>query len=214
MPNAADTSNNGLSDRTAWRPALLYAVPITTLVLSLFFYWFAIANRYVVFLYHHDMGPLVPDTSPFGRVTSSRYWMTGLVASGLVMAVYGSLNFLLGRLARKYHPPAWWRVWVLSALPLAIGIPLITMSQNRPVLPWNLALVITLVALIGLALALFAGRTAAREPGEFILLAIDGFGLMWVLLSLVGLERLQSWLERGSTQYVWGLFAGVSIRLF
>lgn len=80
------------------RLALLYALPVTALVLSLFYTWFAIADRYFVFLYYHDMGPRYPDTSPFSAITSSRYWMTGLVASGIVMVFYVLVNGLLGRL--------------------------------------------------------------------------------------------------------------------
>ena len=63
-----------------WGTALLCAVPVSLLVLSLFYYWFAVADRFFIFLYYHDMGSVVPDTSPFSPVTSSRYWMAGLVA--------------------------------------------------------------------------------------------------------------------------------------
>ena len=77
------------------RSALLHALPVTALVLCLFYYWFAVADRYTVFLYYHDMGSLYPDTSPLSGVTSSRYWMAGLVASGAVLALYGAASWLL-----------------------------------------------------------------------------------------------------------------------
>jgi len=78
-----------------WRSALFHAVPIVASVAGLLYYWFAIADRHMVFLYYHDMGAVVPDTSPFSPVTSSRYWMTGLVASGAVMVVHPAINWLL-----------------------------------------------------------------------------------------------------------------------
>ena len=43
------------------------------------YYWFAVANRYVIFLHAHL------DATPFDDVTRSRYWIAGLVASGIVM---------------------------------------------------------------------------------------------------------------------------------
>jgi len=117
----------------SWKPALLHAVPIFLFVLGVFYYWFAVADRYAIFLYGH-LG-----ATPFDEVTSSRYWMSGLVAAGFVMVGYAVVNWLLGRMAvlchRDYSPPAWWRVWILCAPPLAIGILAITMTVNWPILP-------------------------------------------------------------------------------
>ncbi len=188
--------------RRSWLAAALYALPIAALVLSAFYYWFAIADRYIVFLYNHDMGPLYPDTSPFSRVTNSRHWMAGLVASGAVLVLYTGLNWLLGRLSRRYRPPAWPRVWAASAVPLLVGIPAITMTANQPTLPaWNAAQV-TLATLLGLALALPPGEMAARHPGTLALLALDGLGLASLLLSLCALDLVPRWLAHGSTVYV------------
>jgi hypothetical protein len=44
--------------RVSWATALFFAAPITLLFLGLLAYCFAIADRYRVFLYDHDMGPL------------------------------------------------------------------------------------------------------------------------------------------------------------
>jgi hypothetical protein len=172
-----------------WKRALLHAVPIFLFVLGLFTYWFALADRYAIFLYGH-LG-----ATPFDELTSSRYWMSGLVASGAVMVLYTLANWLLGRIAvlrrRGYRPPSWWRVWALSAPALAIGIPAITMTMNWPTLPASLAAACALAALAALALALFPGSWAARRPVELVWLAMDGMGLMPVLL-LVHLVELPS----------------------
>jgi hypothetical protein len=76
----------GSVDRRAlWQRAAWHALPIVAAALGLYLYWFAIADRYRLFLYYHDMGPRVPDTSPFSAPTASRYWMAGLLVGGLVM---------------------------------------------------------------------------------------------------------------------------------
>lgn len=191
--------------RKSWSLALPFSALIAALYLYFFTRWFALADRYNLFLYYHDMGPLVPDTSPFSYVTASRYWMAGLVAGGIILLLYTGINWLLGRLRAGYEVPDWWRVWLLAAAPLSLAIPLITMTANEPVLPARLALWVFLVTLAGLALALQPGRLAAEWPSELFLLAIDGLGLMLIISTLVGLERLGGWIERGSTSYITGM---------
>ncbi len=83
-----------------------------------------------------------------------------------------------------YAPPTWWRIWLLAALPLAIGIPLITMTVNQPTLPLPLAAACVLSTLAGLALALWPGDWAAERPWDLLWLWGDGAGLMPVLLLL------------------------------
>ena len=169
-----------------WISALCHALPISLFVLGLFYYWFAVADRYAVFLYGH-LG-----ATPFDQVTSSRYWMAGLVASGAVMVIYTAVNWLLGRLAILRHqtcrPPAWWRVWLVCVVPLIVGIPLITTTFNWPTLPPSLALACTAATLLGLALALWPGSLAALHPGDLTWLAFDGVGLVPGLLLLLAIE--------------------------
>ena len=178
------------SYRASWATALFFAAPITLFFLGLCTYWFAIADRYRVFLYDHDMGPLVPDTSPFSAVTASRYWMSALVGAGAIMVFYVAVNWLAGRIAQRYRPPAWWQVWALCALPHLIAIPLITMNVNQPLLPVSNAGQVTLAALAGLALALAPGRMAAQRPLDLLLLTLDGMAIMLLLTAALGLERI------------------------
>jgi hypothetical protein len=145
------------------------------------------------------MGALYPDTSPFSAVTSSRYWMSGLVAAGAVMVLYALANWVLGRLINDYRAPVWWRVWLLCALPLLIGIPLITMTMKQPTLRLANAAYTTLATLIGLALALLPGAMAAERPGGLAWLALDGVALMLMLTSAVGLQYMRRWLATGAT---------------
>lgn len=185
-----------------WKMALLCAIPVSLLVLGLFYYWFAVADRYSIFLYYHNMGPVVPDTSPFSPITSSRYWMAGLVASGAILVLYAAANWLLGWLSADYHPPVWWRVWVLSAVPLVVGIPAITMTVNDPTLPLANAFQATLATLAGLGLALLPGEMAARHPSELFWLSLDGVGLMLVLVTLVGVQNVPRWLASGGIWWI------------
>ena len=180
-----------------WLQALGFAVPITGLVLGLMVKWFALNNRYVTFLYHHDMGPRVPDTRPFSPVTRSRYWMAGFVAAGAVGILVAGASFILGRLSRRYRAPDWWRVWMLCAGPLAIGIPAITMTSNVPTLPLRLASLTAAATLAGLALALLPGRVVAERPLEAAFLGLDGVSLALWLLALPGLEYVPEWIAGG-----------------
>lgn len=169
-----------------WKIPLLHAAPFSALILGLFYHWFAVADRYVIFLYDH-LG-----ATPFDQVTSSRYWMSGLVATGLVMVGYAAANWLLGRIAvlrrHDYRPPAWLQVWAVCAVPLAIGIPFITMTFNWPTLPPSLAGACVLATLVGLALALMPGSWAAQRPWDLAWLMLDGAGLMPILLLLRAVE--------------------------
>jgi hypothetical protein len=185
--------------RKSWRSGLFFALPIMVVVLGLFYFWFAIADRYVVFLYEHDMGSVVADTSPFSNVTGSRYWMAGLVAGGAVLVLYTGLHLLLGRLLAGFRAPPWWQVWVLSAPWVLVGIPAITMTVNSPTLPPGNAAQATLATLIALALALLPGRMAAERPGSLIWLSADACWLMLVFVAVVGLQNLPRWLASGGT---------------
>ncbi|MFI5068549.1 MAG: hypothetical protein ACHP9Z_31850 [Streptosporangiales bacterium] len=172
--------------REAWARASLQALPVTVFVLALFYYWFAVADRYRVFLYGHF------GATPFSAGTVSRYWMAGLVAAGGVLLADTAVNGLAGWLARwrgrRYAAPDWRRVWALCALPVAAGILAITLSCNQPTLPLPLAAACAAAALGGLALALPPGALAARRPTEVLWLGLYGAGLTPPLLWLRALE--------------------------
>jgi len=189
----------------AWRTELLFAAPIVMLVLYLFFTWFAICDRYLIFLYFHDMGPGF-DTAPFGWVTASRYWMSGLVAAGAVMVSYVAANLVLGRTVRGYRAPVWGRVWLLCAAPLGVAIPAIVMTANDPVLPPVHAAQVTAALLVGLAVALAPGRRAADAPAGCGLLLADGLALALMLVALAAVDDLPRWLARGSTAAIYAFF--------
>jgi len=168
-----------------WQQPLLEAIVISTFILGLFYYWFGLADRYAIFLYGH-VAVGIPDTQPFDAMTSSRYWMSGLVATGAVLLFYSTIHWLWGRVVvrRKYHfiPSTWWVVWALSAVPLSLGIPVITMNVNWPTLPAFLAVKCVIATLLGLIVALLPGKWATERPLELLWLIVDSVGLMPILL--------------------------------
>jgi hypothetical protein len=182
-----------------WRGALYHALAIASSLLALFYYWFAVADRYAIFLYNH-LG-----ATPFDERTRSRYWMSGLVASGALLLGYTLFNWYAGRFAGlrycTYEPPSWWQVWLLCVAPLSIGIPLITMTANQPTLPWPLALGCVVATLCGLALALLPGKWAAQQPLRLLLLALAGLGLVPALLLLRAVELPGLGLASGPVVY-------------
>lgn len=171
--------------------ALLEAALISLFMLTLFYYWFGVADRYAIFLYGHTATG-IPLTEPFDALTSTRYWMAGLLGAGIILVFYTAVNWVGGRLAARrgasFGTPPWWWVWALCALPLAVGIPAITMTVNAPTLPLSLAAACAAAALAGLAVALMPGRWAAERPGDLIWLALDGAGLVTTLLLLRAIE--------------------------
>ncbi len=179
----------------AWQVELIFAAPIVAFVIFLFYTWFAVLDRYFIFLYYHNMGPGF-ETTPFGWITASRYWMSGLVAGGAVMVPYMAINLVLGRVVKTFRAPEWWRLWILVTIPLLFAIPAIMMTVNDPVLPLANAAQVTAVTLAGLALAVMLGQVAAERPVAYGLLLIDGFALACLLSSLASFESYPRWLAR------------------
>jgi len=199
-----------------WLVELAFAVPIVAGLVCLFYNWYAVRDRYFIFLYYHEMGQDF-DTSPFGWVTAGRYRMSALVASGAVMVPYIVVNLVLGRAVKRYRAPVWWRIWIFCSVPLLVAVPAITMTVNNPVLSPGYASQVTAVMLVGLALALFLGRMAAERPLAYLLALLDGGALAILLVSLAGLERYPDWLARGRVIYLVMLLvvvgAGIALSL-
>lgn len=158
---------------------------IVIVILGLFLYWFAVADRYAIFLYGHTARG-IPLTQPFDAITRSRYWMAGLVASAIAMAGYVGVLWTVGRMAvfrgSSFRPPCWWRVWFVCAPFLLVGIPAITMTVNQPTLPLSLSLACVASTLTGLAVAVLVGEWVVERPLDLAWLVADGAGLIAILL--------------------------------
>ena len=172
--------------QSKWRNPALISLFISAIILALFVYSFAFANRYLLFLYTHL------NAGPFHEMTNGRYWMMGFVISGLILLLYGIANWYLARLFgvqyKTYMPPSWWRIWLFCLLPLLIGIPLITMTVGQPTLPLDLALLTTVTTLAGLALALLGGSLTANHLDRFLGYGVVGVGFIPSLLMVRFIE--------------------------
>lgn len=175
----------------------VYALPACLIILSLFYYWFVVADRNNAFLYYHDMGTRVPDTSPFSFVTASRYWMSGLVASGFVLLIYFPLNLILFRTKKNYSPPDLKKVLLFSFPVITAGVPIITMTMNEPVLPFSQAVKVAIATLAGLAVVLKSAELARDRIFELILYGADGFAMGLAMLITTGwisnIDHLPAW---------------------
>lgn len=165
-----------------------HAIFVCSIILGLFYNWFAVANRSNIFLYNH-LG-----AQPFDTRTVSRYWMAGLVADGFVLIGYTLVNWFRARIGgvvfQNYRPPRWWWLWLISVLPIGIGIGYIVTTQNMPVMPVGIALKIIAVTLAGLIPALIPAQYAAESPARGLWAALAGAGLIPALLLLRILERV------------------------
>lgn len=165
---------------------IFYATSIVMLMLLLYYYWFAVADRYEIFLYGH-LG-----ATPFDEVTSSRYWMAGLVAAAMVMVImfvgHGGARWVAKWRGQGYTLADWRRVWLVCAVPVGAGILLITMLTNAPTLPLSLAVASVVAAWVGLALALVAVQKFVRNTREFMWLAWISVGVVPALVLIRALE--------------------------
>jgi hypothetical protein len=181
---------------TAWRCELYWGLPTAGFVAAIFYRWFAVRDRYEIFLYYHFMGAGF-DTTPFGWVTISRYWMAGLVAAGAVLAIHGPLHLIIRQVVHRYRTPSWWRLWLVGATPLTAAIPAIVMTANEPTLPLVNAAQVTLATVAGLAIAAKMAALVGRGPGWGLRLSVDGLGLACLLSALRAMEHVRDWLAEG-----------------
>lgn len=175
---------------------LAYSIPICIIILALMYYWFAIEDRNSIFLYYHDMGAKVPDTSPFSFVTSSRYWMSGLVANGFVFLLYSFFTFIRLQFKGGFSQPDKLHVLYICAPILIVGTLIITMTMNEPVLPFNHALKVALANLIGLMIALYTAQITSKNFLHNVFQVIDGFAIGLMM-------NASTWLENIDTMPAW-----------
>lgn len=157
---------------------LTAALGIAAVVLALFYFWFVALDRRFIFLYEH-LG-----ATPFDAETSSRYWMAGLVAAGIVLLLYAAVNLLLRRFVRAYRLPEWRAVWLMAFLPASFFLYRILADVGDPPLPWALTLVVLFVLGAGGALALYAASELVRSPRRSLWAWLDSLALLPVLLML------------------------------
>jgi len=166
------------SSSTAKRSAIVAGALIAMTTSALYILWFVLLDRRFIFLYEH-LG-----ATPFDASTASRYWMTGLVAGGIVLLFYGAANLLLRWRRKEYCAPDWWRVWLWALLPSLPVLLLTVMFWGAPPLPLVLALVVALVFAAALGLAIYAATLLAMEPAAALRAWLDGLAFAPLLILL------------------------------
>lgn len=153
----------------------LHSLIVSVAVFILYFLWFLVLDRRLIFLYGHR------HTTPFDADTASRYWMTGLVAGGVVLLANVVSGFLLRMLYRDMELPDWRRVWKNVCFILAVPILVLLLFIGRPAIALPLSLWIMVVLFASIGLALYAGSFIVRRFRESVWLFFEGLALVPVL---------------------------------
>ena len=180
-PEPAATPRQALDASRGW-PAVAHGLTAAAFMLGPLAWWFVMADRSAVFLYGH-LG-----AGPFDSITAGRHVMAPAVAGGALLLVYAAANWVCGRLVPAWQPPGWLASWLVAVPFIVCGVPAITMILGDPPLPASLACQSTAMALAGAALALGPGKSAARDPGALIWLALRGAAVAPVLVLFKALE--------------------------
>jgi len=154
---------------------LVHSVLISAVVLILYSLWFIFLDRRFVFLYGHL------HSTPFDFRTVSRYWMTGLVASGVVFIAYTIVNLIVKKTRHHYQLPNWKAVWKYACLILVLPLFIILTFVGKPPIPVLLFLWILVSLFAGLRLALYASDFVVTNFRKSIWAFLDGLALMPIL---------------------------------
>jgi hypothetical protein len=159
----------------------VHALLVTALVLGMLACWFLAADRSRIFLYGH-LG-----AQPFDTVTTSRYWMSGLVVTGFLVPTYALLA-VVARLRHRDWLPDPLMTTYYSALPLAAGVILIASIWGRPAIAYTTSALLWLALISGIYLALWFAQQIRYAGRHVVLLILDGCAIIPELLLFHALE--------------------------
>ncbi len=150
----------------------IFLALLSAISLILFSAWFVLQDRRLVFLYGHL------HATPFDASTLSRYWMAGMVLSGILFISGVAATTFLSKSARQQLLEST-RLSLLQMC-VAIGVPifLLISTRGKPPLPILVSAIVALVALIGVSLAHAAWQEWLENKFQALLLWLDGFSLI------------------------------------
>ncbi len=151
----------------------LFSLIIALAVLILYAFWFYFLDRRLIFLYGHR------HATPFDYDTVSRYWITGLVAGGVVFFV----TVIFGLVSKRLHPntvPGWKQVWKNTCLLLTAPVLAFLLFAGKPPIPLLLSLWISGILFASLGVALYAGSFVTQRFGQSVWVFFDGLALATV----------------------------------
>lgn len=163
--------------------SFVHSVLISAVILTLYSLWFIFLDRRFTFLYGHL------HSTPFDFRTASRYWMTGLVASGAILVGYTTINLIIKRFRHGYRLPDWQSVWRYSCLILSLPLFIILTFVGKPSIPVLLSFWIIVVLFTGLRLALYVSDFIVSNFRQSVFAFFDGLTLVPILLFIpLGVE--------------------------
>jgi hypothetical protein len=149
---------------------------ISIVVFALYYLWFVFLDRRLIFLYGHR------HATPFDGInTTSRHWMAGLVASGIILVICTIINLIIKGFRHNYQLPDWKIVWKYSCLILSLPILILLIFVGKPAMPILLAIWILAVLLSSLGLALYARNFIVTDFRRSIWAFLDGLALTPIL---------------------------------
>jgi len=164
-------------------PHLIHTALVSIFVLALYSLWFVFLDRRFIFLYGHL------HSTPFDFRTASRYWMAGLVASGVILITCTVVNLVVKKICRHYQLPNWKVIWKYVCLILVLPLFIILTFVGKPPIPALLFLWVLVVLFAGLRLALYASNFIVTNFSQSVFAFFDGLALVPVLLFIpLGLE--------------------------
>jgi hypothetical protein len=170
---------------------LIFSAVVLLIILGANFYFFKLADRNIVFLYHHY------GWGPFHPMTSGRYWMLGFILSGL--------NFPLLVLAKWITNLDLFTVLKIISAPVFVGVVLITTTLGQPHLPLKLSLNVAVALLAGLIIAFSVANDFVLSFRKTIISSITGLGFVPFLLFFRVLELP----DKG--HFCWPFAAGIVV---
>ncbi len=160
---------------------ILISILVIVISLGTYSYLYSYADRKIVFLYEH-LG-----LTPFERMTTGRYWMTGLVLSGFLSTLYLVTQLTL-RFTIKSENISWKKIIKFSVIPLIIGVVLIIMTLGEPKLTFLIAISSALALTIGITIGFSVIDDLIKDYRQTIIYLIFGLGLVPFLLLFRVLE--------------------------
>lgn len=160
---------------------IIITILVTVISLVVYFYLFGCADRKIVFLYEH-LG-----LKPFDRMTTGRYWMTGLVLSGFLTNLY-LISRLILKFIKKSEKISSKIIVKYSVIPLIIGVVLIIMNLGEPKLTFLIAISSALALTIGIAIGFSVVDDLIKDYRSTFIYLISGLGLVPFLILFRVLE--------------------------
>lgn len=159
---------------------IIISILIIFISLGVYFYVFGCADRKIVFLYDH-LG-----LKPFDRITTGRYWMTGLVLSGFLTILYLIIQLILRFILKSEI--SWKTIAKFSFIPLYTGVVLITMTFGEPKMTFLIAISSVLALTIGIAIGFSVIDDLIMDYRSAFIYLISGLGLVPLLILFRVLE--------------------------